>query len=276
MRSQRKLLLLAAAVVVMITPSAASAAPPSPAPTTTQLLTGLEGGSGSTVGPGGALYVTESAAGRISRVDPRTGEITTFASGCRSRSSASAAATTSRSSAGPRTRWSPLSAPTSAAATLSASTGWTAPKLHRHRGHRRVRLEQSARSVRHPNRTPVRAGDLPRRVLGHGWAPQPGVPGHARRRRHELIAFGNIVPTGLETRGNTVYMAEAGPVPHDPEDGKVVSFSRGHPAPRRWPPVPHSSSTWSLAAVAICSPSRRASSVAALRVLRRRRTPAAS
>ncbi len=40
----------------------------------------------------------------------------------------------------------------------------------------------------------------------------------------ELIAFGNIVPTGLETSGNKVYMAEAGPVPHHPADGKVVSF----------------------------------------------------
>ena len=81
MRSQRILLLSVAAVVGMIAPSAASAAPPSPAPTASQLVTGLAGGSGSTVGPGGALYVTESAAGRISRVDPRTGEITTFASG---------------------------------------------------------------------------------------------------------------------------------------------------------------------------------------------------
>ena len=31
--------------------------------------------------PGGALYVTEGAAGRISRVDSETGDITTFASG---------------------------------------------------------------------------------------------------------------------------------------------------------------------------------------------------
>ncbi|HEY6653721.1 MAG TPA: hypothetical protein VI028_06310, partial [Solirubrobacterales bacterium] len=65
MGSQRKLLLLVAVVVGMIAPSAANAAPPAPPPTATQLLTGLEGGSGSTVGPGGALYVTESAAGRI-------------------------------------------------------------------------------------------------------------------------------------------------------------------------------------------------------------------
>jgi hypothetical protein len=41
----------------------------------------------------------------------------------------------------------------------------------------------------------------------------------------ELIAFGNIVPTGLAVRGSTVYMAEAGPIPHLPETGKVVSFS---------------------------------------------------
>jgi hypothetical protein len=40
----------------------------------------------------------------------------------------------------------------------------------------------------------------------------------------ELIAFGNIVPTGLAIRGYKVYMAEAGPVPHLPQDGQVVSF----------------------------------------------------
>ena len=78
--SQRKLLTLVAALIGMITPFAASAAPPG-GPNPAQLLSGLEGGSGSTVGPGGALYVTEGAAGRISRVDPKTGDITTFASG---------------------------------------------------------------------------------------------------------------------------------------------------------------------------------------------------
>jgi hypothetical protein len=42
-----------------------------------------------------------------------------------------------------------------------------------------------------------------------------------------LRAFGNIVPTGLEVRGRTIYMAEAGPVPHLPETGKVVAFRPG-------------------------------------------------
>jgi len=45
-----------------------------------------------------------------------------------------------------------------------------------------------------------------------------------------MIPFDNIVPTGLEVRGNTVYMDEAGPDPHTPETGKVVSFGARSPA----------------------------------------------
>src|SRR5947209_9704151 len=41
-----------------------------------------------------------------------------------------------------------------------------------------------------------------------------------------LISFGDIVPTGLAVSGHTVYMAEAGPVPHRPQDGKVVTFGQ--------------------------------------------------
>ncbi|HXL24296.1 MAG TPA: hypothetical protein VN942_01995, partial [Chthoniobacterales bacterium] len=44
-----------------------------------------------------------------------------------------------------------------------------------------------------------------------------------------LIPFDNIVPTGLEVRGNMVYMAEAGPDPHLPQTGKVVSFDPRSP-----------------------------------------------
>jgi hypothetical protein len=39
-----------------------------------------------------------------------------------------------------------------------------------------------------------------------------------------LRAFDNIVPTGLEVVGSKIYMSEAGPVPHLPQDGKIVSF----------------------------------------------------
>jgi len=43
----------------------------------------------------------------------------------------------------------------------------------------------------------------------------------------QMIQFGDIVPTGLAVHGNTIYMAEAGPVPHEPQDGKIVSFQPG-------------------------------------------------
>jgi hypothetical protein len=41
----------------------------------------------------------------------------------------------------------------------------------------------------------------------------------------QMIAFGNIVPTGLEVHGKRIYMGQAGPIPHLPQDGKVVSFT---------------------------------------------------
>lgn len=42
---------------------------------------GLARGSGSAIGPDGALYVVEGAVGQIARVDPASGAVTTFASG---------------------------------------------------------------------------------------------------------------------------------------------------------------------------------------------------
>src|SRR6187402_2154562 len=74
--------LVLACVILSLGRSSADAGKiPASAPTSTLLVTGLEGATGSTIGPGGALYVTEGAAGRISRVDPDTGTITTFATG---------------------------------------------------------------------------------------------------------------------------------------------------------------------------------------------------
>jgi hypothetical protein len=54
---------------------------PSGEPTATRLVTGLEELQGSTVGPGGALFVTAPLASSIWRVDPKTGAVTLFASG---------------------------------------------------------------------------------------------------------------------------------------------------------------------------------------------------
>ena len=224
----RKLLVLVAAVIAMITSSTASAAPP----TSTLLLTGLEGGSGSTVGPGGALYVTESAAGRISRVDPRTGEITTFASGL-PKSIIGVGGTTDVAFIG---------------GTVYALVTVVGPDvggsdivgIYRIDGPDSftVVADIGKFALRNPPGFPI---DVPTGVQYALETYRGGflvTDGHHNRvyqvtragEVSELIQFGNIVPTGLETSGNTIYMAEAGPVPHDPADGKVVSFKPKSPS----------------------------------------------
>jgi hypothetical protein len=44
---------------------------------------------------------------------------------------------------------------------------------------------------------------------------------------HELATFGNVVPTGLETTAGHVFVTQMGPIPHHPEDGKVVAVRAG-------------------------------------------------
>jgi len=231
-------LMLTAAVIAMITSSAASASSPCVGPTATRLVTGLEGAMGSTIGPDGALYVTEGAAGRISRVDPQTGEKTTFASGLPTAipaigiggaidiafidNIAYVLVTLVNDPLFPSSDVDGIyrmDGPDSF--TVVADIGQfnldnppTIPfpyfiatglqfKLETYRGGFLV-------SDSHLNR-----------VLRVTLDGEISV----------LIDFGNIVPTGLEVRGNTVYMAEAGPDPHVPQDGKVVSFGPRSPTP---------------------------------------------
>ena len=118
MRRTRMMLLLAAALTALIAPSTASAAGPhhsDHAPSIRVLTSGLDGALGSTVGPDGAFYVAEGIAGRISRIDPRTGRRTTFVSGLAdTRERRSAVRWTSRSCTARPTSSSRWSAPTSA------------------------------------------------------------------------------------------------------------------------------------------------------------------
>jgi len=229
MGSQRKLLLLAAAVIGMVTPFAASAAPSGGNPTL--LLTGLEGGSGSTVGPGGALYVTEGAAGRISRVDPETGDITTFASGLPK----------SIIGIGGAYDVAFIGGIAYALVTLVGSDvgGSDIVGIYRVDGPDTftVIADIGAFSSSNPPKTSFFVPTGVQYALETYRGGFLVTDGHHNRVLRvtlggevtELIAFDNIVPTGLEVSGDTVYMAEAGPVPHLPEDGKVVSFRPGSP-----------------------------------------------
>ena len=227
MGSPRRLLLSVLALVVLLAPVAASAAPSSPAPTATLLRAGLEGALGSTVGPDGALYVTESAAGRISRVDPRTGDITTFASGL------------------PR-RVVDIGGPVDVAfvggtayalVTLVGSDvgGDDVVGIYRVDGPNSftVVADIGAFSLSNPPDTSffVPTGvQYALEVFRGGFLVTDGHHNRVLRvtpdgEITELLALGNVVPTGLDVRGNTVYLAQAGPVPHLSEDGKIVKFT---------------------------------------------------
>ena len=160
------LVLLVLTLLASVAPSAAIAASPSRDATASRLATGLEGGSGSTVGPdvGGSDVVG------IYRVDGP--DSVTVVADIGAFSIANPPATD-------------FFVPSGVQYALQAYRG-------------RLLVTDG-----HHNRV--------LRVTRHGQIT-------------ELRAFGNIVPTGLEVRGRTIYMAQAGPVPHLPEDGKVVAF----------------------------------------------------
>ena len=40
----------------------------------------------------------------------------------------------------------------------------------------------------------------------------------------EVATFGNVVPTGLEVTKHRVFITQSSPIPHEPEDGKVLAL----------------------------------------------------
>jgi sugar lactone lactonase YvrE len=224
----RKLLLLSVALLAMFLPSAATAGGSLGGPGGHRLVAGLEGGSGSAVGPDGALYVTESAAGRVTRVDPRTGATSTYARGLPSLIPAVGFGGPVDVAFLGRTAY--------VLVTLVGPDvgGGEVVGIYRVEGPDRfsVVADLGAFSIANP---PATSFFVPSGVQYALHAYRGGLlvtDGHHNRvlrvtrdgQVRVVRAFGNIVPTGLEVRGRTIYMAEAGPVPHLPENGKVVAF----------------------------------------------------
>jgi hypothetical protein len=195
------------------------------------LVSGLQGTIGSTVGPDGALYIPESVTGTITRVNPRNGHTTTFASGLPRRVG----------DLGGAMDVAFIHHTAYALVTLVSPDvgGTSADGIYRIDGPNHVTLiaDIGAYSLAHP---PATDFFVP---TGVQYAMQPYhggflvTDGHHNRVLRvllngditEVIAFSDIVPTGLAVRGNTVYLAQAGPVPHLPENGKIVTFTTRTP-----------------------------------------------
>ncbi len=202
---------------------------PSAMPSVTVLATLPDGGYGSTIGPDGALYVTEPAAGRISRIDPQTGAVTTFASGL------------------------PITGIPFGGVVDVAFKGSTAYALVTlvgpdvggsdivgiyeltRRGGFVVFADIGDYSINNPPTIPfdyvVPSGvQYALETYGDGFLVTDGHLNRVLRvsRRgdvSEFFAFGNVVPTGLALQRDKVILALAGPIPHPPEEGKVVSLT---------------------------------------------------
>ena len=222
----RRLLVLSAALIAVSVPSAAIAAPSSENATASRLVAGLQGGLGSTVGPDGALYVTETAAGRITRVDPQTGATTTYADGLPKPVIGLGGAMDIAFLGHTAYVLVTLVSPDVGGNDIDGIYRVDGPHSFT------VVADIGQFAINHPPATPFQVPS------GLQFALQPYrggflvTDGHHNRVYRvtldgtvtQLIAFGNIVPTGLAVRGNTIYMAEAGPVPHLPENGTVVAF----------------------------------------------------
>ena len=197
-----------------------------------QFVTGLQGASGSTVGPDGALYVTEGTVGEITRIDPWTGDKTTYASGLPHSWIGSGGAVDVAFMDGVA-----YALVTLVGSDLQALFGVPADDtvgIYRIDGPNENTVIADLGQFSTQN-APVPAFFIPTGVQ-YAMEPFRGgflvTDGHHNRvlwvrldgEISEFNVFDNIVPTGLEVHGNTVYMAQAGPSPHEPEDGIVWSF----------------------------------------------------
>ncbi len=190
-------------------------------------------GSGSTIGPDGALYVTDGNAGEVLRVDRTTGAVSTYAEGL------------------------PLQRLGIGGAMDVVFVGHTAYVLVTMVGgdivggspigddvvgiYRRDRdgtfsvlADIGTWSIEHPPTTDyfITTGVQYAMEAVHGGFQV--TDGHHNRvlfvsrdgAIRELRTFGNVVPTGLEHTRHETYVGQAGPLPHLPDDGKVLSFNR--------------------------------------------------
>jgi hypothetical protein len=221
--------LVAAALVAMAAPAIANASPPESL-TKEVLATGFTGATGSAIGPDEALYVPAGRLGTVTRIDPETGAKTTVASDLPIPGVGLPTGGAMDVAFIGRTMYVLVSL-------VGAQVGGSSVNgIYRVDGGKGVPIvDLGAYSEANPP-----TGFLFFVKAGLQYAMQPFGDGflvtdghHNRVLRVPLVGTpsdlkdfnADVVPTGLSVSHNTVFIAEAGPIPHEPATGKVVSFN---------------------------------------------------
>ncbi len=209
---------------------------PGPAQPLAQLLPGT---LGSAIGPGRDLFVPEAADGKILRIDPKTGDVTTFASGLP-----------------PLIPGVGIGGVTDVA--FRGGTAYALVTLVDDPNLFPTGQVNGIYRIDGPNSYTVIADigafNLAHPPTGFDFFVSTGVlysiqtyhggflvtDGHLNRVLHVTLdgnitifrSFDNVVPTGLAVKDNRLYLAEAGPIINSQEIGKVVSFNKYSPTVR--------------------------------------------
>lgn len=225
---KRMLALVFSALLATVTATAVPADANSQ-PHVTTLATGIQLANGTTIGPDGALYVTEGATGRIIRVDPESGDTSVYASGL-------------------PTAIAPIGGPmdivfhgnTAYALVSLVGPFFGSPDpsgIYRLDGPDEwtVIADLGQWALDNPP-----TGDLDYFITtGVHYSIENYRGGFVVADAHhnkvvqvsrsgaitELKEFANTVPSGLEVWGDNILVAMTGPTPHLPEDGQIVSLS---------------------------------------------------
>lgn len=216
-------LTIVAVGVALVVPLAGASSHQTVTPT---VIAQLGSANGSAVGPGGDLYITQGSEGIIWRVDRQTGQASVYASGL-PKAIVGLGGVMDVEFIGNKAY---------ALVTLVGADvgGQDVVGIYRIDGPSTftVIADIGAFSAANPPSTPYQAPTGVQYALESYRGGFLVTDGHHNRVLSvtldgaitQVLTLSDVVPTGLSVGGRTVYVAQAGPVPHLAQDGQIISL----------------------------------------------------